>query len=46
MQMITVHIIELGFPSVCCEYVLLPLVNNEAALAYGRTEYRYVGKLN
>ena len=23
------------FPSVCCEYVLLPLVNKEAALTYG-----------
>ena len=27
-----------GFPSVYCEYVLLPLVNKEAALAYGRAE--------
>ena len=26
----------MGFPSVCCEYVLLPLVNKEAASAYGR----------
>ena len=26
--------------SACCEYVLLPLVNKEAALAYGRAEYR------
>ena len=23
-----------GLPSVCCEYVLLPLVEKEAALAY------------
>ena len=29
----------MGLPSVCCEYVLLPLVNNEGALAYNRTEY-------
>ena len=27
---------------VCCEYVLLPLVNKEAALAYGREEYSKV----
>ena len=27
---------------VCCEYVLLPLVNKEAALAYGRAEYSKV----
>ena len=26
-------------PSVCCEYVLLPLVNKEVALAYSRAEY-------
>ena len=30
---------DVGFPSVCGEYVLLPLVNKEVALAYGRTEY-------
>ena len=30
---------DVGFPSVCCEYVLLSLVNKEAALAYGRAEY-------
>ena len=30
------------FPSVCCEYVLLSLVNKEAALAYGRAEYSKV----
>ena len=27
------------FPSVCCEYVLLPFVNKEAALTYDRAEY-------
>ena len=29
---------NVGFPSVCCEYVLLPLNNKEVALAYGRAE--------
>ena len=24
---------DVGFPSVCCEYVLLPLLNKEAAFA-------------
>ena len=24
---------DVGFPSVCCEYVSLPLVNNKAVLA-------------
>ena len=28
--------LDVGFPSICCEYVLLPLVNKEADLAYGR----------
>ena len=32
-----------GFPSVCCEYVLLSLVNKEAGLAYGRAEYSKAG---
>ena len=27
---------DVGYLSVCCEYVLLPLVNKEADLAYGR----------
>ena len=31
--------VDVGFPSVCCECVLLPLVNKEAALAYVREEY-------
>ena len=31
-------IVDVGFPSVCCEYVLLPLVNKEATLAYNRAE--------
>ena len=30
---------HVGFTSVFCEYVLLLLVNKEAALAYGRAEY-------
>ena len=29
----------MGFPSECCEYVLLPMVNKEAALAHGQAEY-------
>lgn len=31
--------LNVGFPLVCYEYVLLPFVNKEAPLAYGRTEY-------
>ena len=27
---------DVGFPSVCYEYVFLPLVNKEATLAYDR----------
>ena len=34
----------MGFPSVCCEYVLLPLVNKETALLYGRAEYNQPGR--
>ena len=30
---------NVGFPSVCYEYVLVSVVNKEAALAYGRAEY-------
>ena len=30
---------DVGFHSVCYQYVLLPLVNKEAALAYSRAEY-------
>lgn len=29
--------------SVCCEYILLPSVNKEAALAYVKTGYSHVG---
>ena len=29
---------DVGFPSVCCEYVLVLLVNKEVTLAYGRAE--------
>ena len=35
---------DVGFPSVCCECVLLPLVNKEATLAYGRAEYSQIRK--
>ena len=34
---------DMGCPSVCCEYVLLPLVDKEAALSYGRAEYSKLG---
>ena len=37
---------DVGFPSVCCEYVLLSLVNKDATLACGRAEQNVVGKLN
>ena len=30
---------DVGFTTVYYEYVLLPLINKEAALAYGRAEY-------
>ena len=33
-----------GFPSVCCEYVLLQLVNIEAIWANGLAEYSQAGK--
>ena len=36
---------DAGCPSVFCEYVLLPLVNTEAASACGRAEYSQVVKL-
>ena len=35
---------DVGLPSVCCEYVLLPLANKEAASAYGRAEYCQAGR--
>ena len=35
---------NVGFPSVCYEYVLLPLVNKEAASAYSRAEYSQAGR--
>ena len=31
-------------PSVCYEYVLSPLVNKEASLAYGIAEYSQAGR--
>ena len=34
---------NVGFTSVWCKYVLLSLVNKEAALAYSKTEYTNVG---
>ena len=33
----------MGFPPICCKYVLFPLVNKEAAWAYGRAEYKQAG---
>lgn len=33
------YIVDVESPSLCCEYVLFPLVNKEATLAYGRAEY-------
>ena len=38
--------VNAGFPFVCYEYALLPLINSEAPLAYDREEYRYMWKLN
>ena len=38
------YLIDVGFHSVCYEYVLLPLVNKEAALAYSRAEYSQAGR--
>ena len=35
---------DVGFPSVCEEYVLLPLDNNEAALVNRRAEYSQAGR--
>ena len=32
------------FPSVCYEYVLLPLVNKEVASAYSRVEHSQTGR--
>ena len=34
---------DMGFPSVYYEYVLLPLVKNEATLTYDRAEYSKTG---
>ena len=33
----------MGFPSVCYEYVLFPLVNKDTALTYGKAEYNKAG---
>lgn len=35
---------DVRFPSICCRYVLLPLVQKEAALAYGRREIQAEGQ--
>ena len=35
----------MGCPSVCCEYVLLPLTNKEADLANNQAEYTQAGNL-
>ena len=37
---------EVGCPFVCCEFVLLPLVNKDSALTYGRAEYNKAGNLS
>lgn len=34
---------DMGLPPVCCEYVLLLLANETAALVYGMAEYSKVG---
>ena len=36
-------IVDVGCPSICYEYVLLPLVNKEAALTSDRAEDNKVG---
>ena len=36
--------IDVGFPSVCYEYVLFLFVSKEAALTYGRAEYSQAGR--
>ena len=36
--MLEAQVGDVGSPFVCCEYVLLLLVNKEAALAYSRAE--------
>ena len=35
---------DVEFPSVCYEYVLLTLVNKEAAAAYSKAEYCLTGR--
>ena len=35
---------DVGFPSVCCEYVLQPLVNKKAASAYRKADYSQYGR--
>ena len=36
---------DVGFPSGCYKYVLLPFVNKEAVLADGRAEYMQSGRI-
>ena len=40
------HTHDVGLLSECCENLLLPLLNKEAAVAYGRTEYSNAGNLS
>ena len=40
------HFGDVGFPSVCCEYILLPLVNKKSTVVYGKAEYSKVQNLN
>lgn len=37
------YICDVGFPSICCEHILLPLVSEEATLAYSWADYRKAG---
>ena len=39
-----VCVYPVGFPSVCCEYVLLLMVHKEAILAFGRAESSRAGR--
>lgn len=38
LMMRHIRIYDIGLPAGYCEYVLLPLANKEAALAYGKAE--------
>ena len=43
---VTKYADDVGFPSVGCEYVLLPLINKEAALTMAGQNKARQGKLN